>query len=677
MANEYIADGIYRVSGLETTLKNGSWVSDAGTYLVTGQAKLASIPGAQPGDVAFTAGYTQIWQLDTDGTTWVELPKTAATTAAAAAATSATEAAASAAAATAVKNSIPQDYTTLSDDVVDLKSAIGNTTMGTTATTVTGAIAEHENDISGLTSGKVNKPSSSPNGTNGQLLRTNGDGTTTWVDQGLPTDVQTATAVSAWLTAHPEATTTVEDHSLTYDKLVIGTLGFVTPEMYGASGDGETDDTEYIEDAIESGYPVIGSGTYLITSPIVTQSNIILRECNIVFESKSNATRMFVSPYIDFENCSFTSQRDKTGATPSGHSMAFVSSNVILSQSQQYIKMKNCKFSKLLGVVDVHDSTGIFENLYINNCDYFLYSEDSTIDLINVNYSFSFGSYNDGYHFVYAQDNCNVNIRGCNALHNGATNIIQAYGLSNKTTITVYDSFFDGERPLYGHKNNDVISEVICYNCIFKNYNIMFGGLGSCQIYNSSMIGTTSTSYLAANPTEHLSIYGCDIVCKYVGSNSGVKVYIKDSTLEVGYANTPGVYFTFENCNITFDEPIRTCRSMEFRNCKVQATYLLAINQTSEISIIFDSCSIECEQMYFTSYSESPMTGEVQFYASKIKCDKINANSQTAIKFVSCEIVFTTAYANLVNYSVPLYLCATKGMIRGETVTDQGCVIIS
>ena len=126
MANEYIADGIYRVSGLETTLKNGSWVSDAGTYLVTGQAKLASIPNANPGDIAFTAGYTQIWQLDTDGTTWVELPKTAATTAAAAAATSATEAAASAATATAVKNSIPQDYTTLSNDVVDLKSIVTN-----------------------------------------------------------------------------------------------------------------------------------------------------------------------------------------------------------------------------------------------------------------------------------------------------------------------------------------------------------------------------------------------------------------------------------------------------------------------------------------------------------------------------------------------------------------------
>ena len=124
MANEYIADGIYRVSGLETTLKNGSWVSDAGTYLVTGQAKLADIPEANPGDVAFTAGYTHIWQLDTDGTTWVELPKTSAFTAATAAAASATEAAESAATATAVKNSIPQSYTDLSNDVVDLRSAI-------------------------------------------------------------------------------------------------------------------------------------------------------------------------------------------------------------------------------------------------------------------------------------------------------------------------------------------------------------------------------------------------------------------------------------------------------------------------------------------------------------------------------------------------------------------------
>lgn len=131
MTNELIADGIYRVSGMETSLKNGAWVSDAGTYLVTDQTKLADIPEARPGDIAFTAGYGHIWQLDVDSTTWVELPKTAAGTAATQAAASATAAAGSASAAAAsasqaqtVAASIPADYTSLSNSVVDLKSAI-------------------------------------------------------------------------------------------------------------------------------------------------------------------------------------------------------------------------------------------------------------------------------------------------------------------------------------------------------------------------------------------------------------------------------------------------------------------------------------------------------------------------------------------------------------------------
>ena len=137
MTNELIADGIYRVSGMETSLKNGAWVSDAGTYLVTNQTKLADIPDARPGDIAFTAGYGHIWQLDVDSTTWVELPKTAAGTAATQAAASATAAAGSASAAATsasqaqtVAASIPADYTSLSNSVVDLKSALQALSLG-------------------------------------------------------------------------------------------------------------------------------------------------------------------------------------------------------------------------------------------------------------------------------------------------------------------------------------------------------------------------------------------------------------------------------------------------------------------------------------------------------------------------------------------------------------------
>ena len=63
---------------------------------------------------------------------------------------------------------------------------------------------------------KVNKPFNDPNGTSGQILQTNGDGTTEWIDRALPTDEQVGAAVDSWLDEHPEATTTVEDGSLVF-----------------------------------------------------------------------------------------------------------------------------------------------------------------------------------------------------------------------------------------------------------------------------------------------------------------------------------------------------------------------------------------------------------------------------------------------------------------------------
>lgn len=74
-------------------------------------------------------------------------------------------------------------------------------------------------------------------GTAGQLLRTNGDGTTQWVSQGLPTDQQTADAVSDWLDDHPEATTTVQDGSITEAKLNSALIEAIVP-VFEDDGEG-------------------------------------------------------------------------------------------------------------------------------------------------------------------------------------------------------------------------------------------------------------------------------------------------------------------------------------------------------------------------------------------------------------------------------------------------------
>ncbi len=94
--------------------------------------------------------------------------------------------------------------------------------MGADAKAVGDRMRAAESNIAALQTSnaeKVQRPATNPNGTDGQLLRTHGDGTTEWVDEGLPTDEQTAEAISDWLEEHPEATTTVQDGAITFDKL--------------------------------------------------------------------------------------------------------------------------------------------------------------------------------------------------------------------------------------------------------------------------------------------------------------------------------------------------------------------------------------------------------------------------------------------------------------------------
>lgn len=95
--------------------------------------------------------------------------------------------------------------------------------------------------------------------------------------------------VFSWLDEHPEATTTVQDGSLTFEKFANNTLLWVTPEMFGAAGDGVTDDTTAVQTALDNGN-VILNGSYLISSDLDLKNKIlgyngtiILSSCQIIY----------------------------------------------------------------------------------------------------------------------------------------------------------------------------------------------------------------------------------------------------------------------------------------------------------------------------------------------------------------------------------------------------------
>lgn len=78
-------------------------------------------------------------------------------------------------------------------------------------------------------------------------------------------------AVDTWLDEHPEATTTVQDGAITESKINFSFLpsiknAYVTPEMFGAKGDGVTDDTQAINSAVNFGSKTVifNNKTYLI-----------------------------------------------------------------------------------------------------------------------------------------------------------------------------------------------------------------------------------------------------------------------------------------------------------------------------------------------------------------------------------------------------------------------------
>ncbi len=112
-------------------------------------------------------------------------------------------------------------------------------------------------------------------GTAGQLLHLKEDGSTEWTTQGTPTDAQVGTAVSAWLTAHPEATTTVEDGAISRAKLNddLKAKTDAVPDLKSALGK-STGNEELIGWSENHKYIITNGDTADITSPTTTTSNV-------------------------------------------------------------------------------------------------------------------------------------------------------------------------------------------------------------------------------------------------------------------------------------------------------------------------------------------------------------------------------------------------------------------
>ncbi len=162
---------------------------------------------------------------------------------------------------------------------------------------------DHKEEIINGLAEKVNKPTTDPDGKLNDVLISLGNGQTFW---GNPMDVlDIQEAVDNWLADHPEATTTVEDHSIAKIKLteelqkeVIN--HYVTPQMFGAVGDGVTDDTDAFQAALNFAHdnnylPVCLISDYRITNTLMVPERVSIFALTIA-EARY---RIFVDENVD------------------------------------------------------------------------------------------------------------------------------------------------------------------------------------------------------------------------------------------------------------------------------------------------------------------------------------------------------------------------------------------
>lgn len=319
-------------------------------------------------------------------------------------------------------------------------------------------------------------------GASGQSLRkksgTNYD--LEWADVGLPTDAQTAAAVSDWLDNHPEATTTVQDGSLTKqkftDELKKQTLNdYVTPQMFGASGDGQTDDSVAFNDCIvyailnkKSVY--IPSGTYVCNIIIdvddifgeeITQS---LCSLNLTIAGAGESTILTCGEYSDY----IISIAGKISENKNllARYITLSSLNLQGNGSCGAIKMIACQQVKIYDIISYNCTKGFLT---------FVGVMDADIDGLNVirGGSSATGDYAVSYKTAYMADGTTIH-NTCNAIKMTNSRFettgcgFYITGTNNIFTNVKYEKAITNtteHRPMvFGNAN-----EIIFSNCFFVN----------------------------------------------------------------------------------------------------------------------------------------------------------------------------------------------------------------
>ena len=360
----------------------------------------------------------------------------------------------------------------ITKEVSDIRIGVDNTVYDTAGQAVREQLKKKDNEISSIKediSKKIEKPTTADNN---KFPRAK-DGGVEWVEQGLPTDAQTATAVQNWLNNHPEATTTVQDESLEESKFTLF-LRQKKASYYKTVADMKKDiSLKSGMVAVTLGYYEVNDGggaTYIIDEKEINKCKI-----NINLDNNLFANIILKDKIINVLNAGVKNDGKTPVSDRINELLKNLEYNKLYFPSGVYLLDKKilCHGPNDVSLVgESYQSENYYTDGSRNNTIFTIsddYSDNCIIDIRDYIRASIEGICFYGNSYKIA---CDDNISTTGNLHNMYTETILKEGISgiivNGTQSFVSNCFFEGfsDNGINARQYNNI------YNCIFSNCRI-------------------------------------------------------------------------------------------------------------------------------------------------------------------------------------------------------------